>query len=251
MNRENMIAYLLHKGSEAELDAFEDLWISDDEIYAELQEVEAELLDAYAKGAVAAQDRERIEKYLLVSPQQHRKLLFARMLTKALPDGRRSRPAPWLAAAAALIVMLAGAAVWLAIQNASLRRELAGRPASTPAAQSTPINAEPVYVAEISSDTAKRSASNLTEVRPPVGFQVLRLDLQVDPEDAALNLSATVRQNGRSVWQEQPVRAERRPYGFAAPVWVPAAQLGPGDYEIELSSAGRPVNAFIFKLVTR
>jgi hypothetical protein len=50
------------------------------------------------------------------------------------------------------------------------------------------------------------------------------------------------------VWTEEPIRAERRTFGFVAPVWVPAAALAPGEYQIKLSAAGSPVDYYRFRL---
>jgi hypothetical protein len=245
-----MIAYLLHKLPESERDAMEDRWMEDSELYEQLQDVEAELLDAYASGALLAADRELVTKYLLGSPAQGRKLIFARTLRDAFPVAAppsRARFAPrWRSiAAAAVLVLLAGAVSWLGWQNAELRQRLAG--VANPA---RPL-AAPVYVAEIRSDTTNRSTEpSLAEVRLPAGVQMLRLDLQLDPGDETQIFSASVAQEGRAVWDEQPIRAEHRPFGFVASVWVPAAVLTPGEYQVRLSAGGAPVDYYRFRLTS-
>jgi hypothetical protein len=251
VNREDIIAYLLHKLPESERGAFEDHWMEDSELYEQLQDVEAELLDAYASDSLSAGERKLVTKYLLGSPVQGHKLLFARTLRDAFLAPARPWPArlalDWRAvAAAAVIVLLACAALWLAGQNAAMRRRLADISNLPP-----PSAAASVYVVEIRSGTTSRStAPSLAEVRLPAGVQMLRLDLQLDPGDETQVFSASVGQEGRSVWEEQPIRAERRPFGFVVSVWMPAAVLIPGEYEIKLSAGGAPVDYYRFRVAS-
>jgi len=238
-----MIAYLLHKLPEAERDAFEDRWMEDSELYEQLQDAEAELLDAYAAGTLSAGDRELVTKYLLGSPAQERKLLFARKLHHAFPKPARSTNWAGIAAAAA-IVLLTGAASWLGWENVTFRNRLA----KTGETQPPPAK---VYVAEIPSNTSRSATSLLVEVRLPPGAEMLRVDLQLEVGDESQVFSASVVKDGRVVWDEQPVRAERRSFGFVAPVWVPAAALGLGEYQVKLSAGGAMVDAYRFRVIQR
>ena len=238
-----MIAYLLHKLPEAERDAFEDRWMEDPELYEQLQDAEAELLDAYAAGTLSAEDRELVRKHLLGSPAQEQKLLFARKLHDAFPKPARSANWRWMAAAAA-IVMLAGAAFWLGWQNVAMRN----RPAASAGAQPS---AAKVYVAEIPANTSRSAASSPVEVRLPPGAEMLRVDLQLAAGDETQVFSAAVEKDGRVVWDEQPIRAEHRSFGFAAPVWVPAAILGAGEYQVKLSAGGALVDVYRFRVQRR
>src|SRR5580698_3448190 len=110
---------------EGERDAFEDRWVEDSALYRELRDAEAELLDAYARGALSAADRASVAKYLLDAPVQRRKLVFAQRLVDTFPPLVRPSTRWSTIAAAAAIVLLAGAVSWLAWQNAAMRRELA------------------------------------------------------------------------------------------------------------------------------
>lgn len=237
-----MNAYLLHKLPEDQRDALEDRWVEDSALYEQLRNAEVDLLDAYARGELSPADRERVSKYLLASPIQRRKLLFARTLRDTFPAPAR-RSIAWRGiASAAAIVLLAGSAAWLAWQNAAMRRELAATPAPRPSAES-------VYVAEARMDTTRGAAPSITQVRLPAGSQILRLDLEIAPGDEAQVLSASVGRDGRAVWSEEPIRAERRSFGFVASVWVPAAALAPGEYEIKLSAGGALVDYYRFRLI--
>jgi hypothetical protein len=241
-----MNAYLLHKLSEDEREALEDRWVEDSALYEQLRNAEVDLLDAYARGTLSPADRERVSKYLLDSPLQRRKLLFARALRNTFPA--QARPTtPWLmVASAAVIVLLAGSVAWLAWQNAAMRREIAGAHAPRPSSASV-IGS--LYVAEVRMDTTRGTAASITQVRLPAGSQMLRLDLEIAPGYEAQVLTASIARAGRAVWSEEPIRAERREFGFVAPVWVPAAALAPGEYEIKLSSGGALVDYYRFHLI--
>jgi len=242
VNRDDLNAYLLHQLPESEREALEDQWMEDSALFQQLCDAEAELLDAYARGTLPAADRERVAKYLLNSPWQQRKLRFARTLADEFPVAAQpSTRWLWIAAAAA-ILLLAGSVGWLVRQNAGLRRELAV------VAQTPQPSAGDVTVAEVRLDTTRGTAPSIAPVLLPSGSQILRLDLELVPGDETQALSASITRDGRAVWNEAPVRVDRRTFGFVASVWVPAAALSPGEYEIKLSAAGAPVDYYRFRL---
>ena len=248
-----MIAYLLHKLPDSQREAFEDRWMEDSELYEQLQDIEAELLDDYASGALPPEDRDLVTRHLLGDPVQDRKLLFARTLRTAFPAPARPR-VPWrgYAAAAAIVILAAGAAL-LGWRNLAMRAELsamANRPVPAPSsATAPPANVASIYVAEIPSGSTSRSvASSLTEIHPPASAQMLRLDLQLDPGDESQVFSAAVSQDARPVWKEEPIRAERRPFGFVVSVWIPSSALAPGEYQVKLSAGGTAVDYYRFRV---
>jgi hypothetical protein len=250
-----MIAYLLHKLPDSEREAFEDRWMEDSDLYDRLQDVEAELLDDYVSGALPPEDRDLVARHLLGGPVQDQKLLFARTLRTAFPAPARTRVS-WRGylAAAAVVILAAGVAL-LGWRNLVMRSEIPARsnppaPAQPGATASAP-NASPdsVYVAEIPSGATRRSATgSLTEFRLPASAQMLRIDLQLDPGDESQVFSAAVSQDTRSVWKEEPIRAERRPFGFVVSVWIPSSALGPGEYQVKLSAGGTAVDYYRFRV---
>jgi hypothetical protein len=68
--------------SETELDRFERDYLTNEDLFNELQEVEEELIDDYASGALTAEQRESFEKYFLRSSARREKLAFARAMTE-------------------------------------------------------------------------------------------------------------------------------------------------------------------------
>jgi hypothetical protein len=240
-----VIEYLLHKMPEAERDSFEEQYFDDSEIYDQIREVEAELLDGHARGELSASQRELVEKYLLTSSLQRQKLLVARTLARRFPSPAR-RSAPWRSiAAAAAIVLLAGGVAWLAWENAALRRDLT-RAATKPTSKQEQQLPQQVVEARLS-PTSRGTAQSIVAVPLAADSEILRLDLEVDPGEEAQSLSAFIIKDGRAVWSEEPVLKERRSFGFVASVWIPAAALVAGEYEIKLSAGGAPIDYYRFR----
>lgn len=77
---------------EEERAALAEQWFTAPDLYEVFQLAEAELLDAYVRGELAADDRRQVEEYLLASRSQHSKLAFAHALRSALPARSRAFP---------------------------------------------------------------------------------------------------------------------------------------------------------------
>src|SRR6185369_7542362 len=101
--------------------------------------VEEELIDDYVRGHLAGRDREKFENSFLASPVRRERVELSRTLMKSLsverPDARpvRRESVSWFQslfvnrnrvfqfACAALALLLAAGATWLAVENARLR----------------------------------------------------------------------------------------------------------------------------------
>jgi hypothetical protein len=241
VNRDQVIAYLLHEMPETERAAFAEQWFSEPELYESVRMAEAALLDDYVRHRVSRRQRRRIERYLLASDVQRRKLAFAAALQAALPQPRRWR-APWVAIAAAVLVALAGASIWLGVENRNLRQEAARRERA--------VQPEPgaVYTVGLPADTL-RGASAETTVRLPAGVSMLRLELELRPPDQQNVYTATVSAGGRTLWSEGPLRVEARGTALLAPVWIPAGVLSTGEHTVQLETSGSPVAYYRFTVV--
>ena len=256
VSRDHFVAYLLHQLPDEERNALAERCVTDPDLHAEVQMVEAELLDAYARGLASPEQRSRIEAFLLGSPAQRRKLAFARALNAVMPAAMPAtnaggRAFPWrLAAAAVLIVGLAGATAWLARENARLRSQAAAVPAMTPPrADGVPQSA--VYAISLPID-AVRGAGFERRAMLPAGTDVVRLDLELEPGEPARSFSAVVSSLGADpgvVWTAEPILPERRGGADVASIWIPAKVLRPGRCEIKLSAAGRAVGYYNVTIV--
>lgn len=154
--------YLLGVLPETESDRLEQRSLDDEAFFEEIQEIEDELIDDYAGGALTEQERIRFEEYFLCSPERREKLRFALAMTeravswkeqrqisgpllkvgtraplgasfeeheglgKVLPFSRSSQTVPawrlWGAIAAAVLIAVGAGALWL--RNNELRRDV-------------------------------------------------------------------------------------------------------------------------------
>lgn len=242
VNRDPVIQYLLHEMPEAERAAFAERLFTEPELYERVQMAEAELLDAYVRHQVSRRERGRIEQYLLNSEGQRRKLAFAAALDAALPHPKRMH-LPWAAiAAAAALVLMAGASLWLGFQNRNLRREVSRLENAAPPEPGA------VFTVSLPADTL-RGTSAANTVRLPAGASMLRLDLELRPGDQRYVYTATVSAGGQRLWTEGPLQAESRGTALLAPVWIPAGVLSSGEHTVQLEAAGNPVAYYRFTVV--
>jgi anti-sigma factor RsiW len=238
VNRDQVIAYLLHEMPEDEREAFGERWFTDPELSEDLRMTEADLLDAYVRGKVSAERRKKIERWLLGSPTQGQKLDFARALAKVVPD-TAPRRIPWalLGAVAAGLALLASLAM-LMVHNRQLESELARVEAQGRAlVQARPTGA--VYAIFLPADTLRSGAG--ISVSLPQGADVVHLQLGLETGQQRDFDSAVVSVSGRAVWRQQPVSA--------ASLWIPAKLLGPGNYTVRLDSNGTPVAYYSFTVL--
>lgn len=114
--RELLIHYLLGELPPEESSRVEELLRTNEEFSSRLQQAHFDLLDAYACGELRKQERARVRKALLGSPDQQDSLLFARVLhaQEALKARAQStqpsnayRYSLYVAAAAACVLTLA------------------------------------------------------------------------------------------------------------------------------------------------
>lgn len=77
-----IVEYLLGQLSESELERVERSYLLNEDLFNEVQEVEEELIDDYASGALTAEQRVAFEKYFLRSPERREKLAFATAMTE-------------------------------------------------------------------------------------------------------------------------------------------------------------------------
>lgn len=215
-----IVDYLLRRLSETELERFERSYLTDESLFEELLEVEDELIDDYASGALSSDQKLAFEKYFLNSANRREKLAFATSMTERAvawqketlvsadrsnrdPDRkspgdsgsklRRSRwrrPVPawreWAAIAAALLLAIAGGALWL--RNRELRRQLV-----TADANYAKLRHEAAAQSEITADTkaelsAEQQQSQLLETQ----VEQLQASTADEIRDVIINLTLDI-----------------------------------------------------------
>lgn len=131
-----LIHYLLGLLPDEETERIDELTIVDDDIAARLRGVENDLVDAYVRGTMPADDRARFEFVYLASPVRRRKVEFARgflpLADRAVASVSPATPATlapgrpfagWALAAAAALLLTTGGA--LLVGELRLRNALA------------------------------------------------------------------------------------------------------------------------------
>jgi hypothetical protein len=238
MNKQDMIAYLLHEMPEKDREAFAERWMQDAEIHEALRLTEAELLDSYARGELSAAQGERVEACLLTSERQQYKLGIARSLRDKGSRPRRRRPQWMLRAAAVAIVALAGAILWLARQNTSLRQQTAAL------ARTAALPSQSVYSMLLPPET--REPGSTASLRLPQPAEAVRFDLELD--GASGRYSAVLSTTGHAVWSVEPIETAQRGRLSIARIWIPSSVLQPGEYSIELARNGTPAGSYRFRV---
>ncbi len=209
IDREKLTAYLLGKLSAEEQDALAEQYFIDDELYDQLLEVKADLIDQYARGQLPAADRLRLESYLDKLPDGWQEVAVARALVKVIDqEGAVEKPAPVRAAAASLapepvgwrqtlvawlahpvpalamaagLIALGGATIWL-IQSSSDHEQLLAQMRERDAQQEQSLReAERKLAEEQNSNTQLRQElereKQLRETRPPAQSPVVSLPM--------------------------------------------------------------------------
>src|SRR5215471_6935099 len=82
-----MIEYLLGSLPEKEAERLDELSITDDAFVSRLNDVENDLVDAYVRGELSGEIRERFRSFYLASPKRRAKVRFAETL---LAHGKRA-----------------------------------------------------------------------------------------------------------------------------------------------------------------
>jgi len=174
----NMTRYLLGELSEQEQAALEEKYFSDPQVFNEVLRIESELVDAYARGQLSTEMRDRFEQSYLKHPARRERVEFARALTTRI-DERETSPQsaqrvswkqrllavvggqrPALRFATALVVVLIVlAGVWLFVNTRRKQQREAAQiqPAQTP--QQTPQDHEE-RAAQIPPETPKPSPNS-------------------------------------------------------------------------------------------
>lgn len=232
-----MIAYLLHRMPDEERTALAERLMTEPDVYEAIRAGEADLLDGYARGTLNDDDRIGVETHLLGSAGQQEKLAFAKALVAAMPVARRRTvPWAWIGAAAAFVLLAAGAAR-VGLDNARMRQDLARLREAAP-----PVTGA-VFSVLLPLDQT-RAAAREHELKVPDRVEIVRLELEIDPGDRNELFSASASRGSEQVWSEAPIHAEPRGAGHVVPFWLPASVLRAGRYEITLASNGKAVGYY-------
>jgi anti-sigma factor RsiW len=191
---QNMTRYLLGELSEEEQAVLEEKYFRDPEVFNEVLQVESELVDAYARGELSTEMRERFEQSYLKHPARRKRVEFARALTTKIDEREASRRStlqvPWqqrlLAAIGGnrpvlrfatvlVIVLIALAVVWIFVNRRQQGRIQAQRENQKQQEQPavTPNEKLQERVAQVPSETPQSSPSPNINPAPSIASLVL------------------------------------------------------------------------------
>ena len=145
-DKQKLRQYLLGELVLEDVEAFDELSVTDDDFTAAMNAEENDLLDAYVQGELTDAARQQFESHYLSTPRRREKLLFAQTLqgwahkiapvkepagtatASSRPHGSREfrfrvprLAMQWGVATAAVLLLIAS--IWLAVQNSRLRRQ--------------------------------------------------------------------------------------------------------------------------------
>jgi hypothetical protein len=219
--------YVLNGMSLGDATAVEERYLEDEETFERLRAAEDALIEEYWRGRLSPEERERFEAHYLASPVRRERADVVRMLIEraarpAQPRRMARAWAPWLAQAAAAVVVVAGAVLALRWIPA---------PPKPPAAEAPSPAAEPSWL-ELRPGLRRSAASQVVAL--PDGPGALRLQLDLPrPGDAALRVLLQTAE-GREVWRSDRIEPRRLPQGTALRLEIPRAAVDPGDYVLSV-----------------
>jgi anti-sigma factor RsiW len=271
-----IVQYLLGELPEERQAAVEDRAFADSAYLADIQAVEADLIDAYVRGELTAAERRAFERMFLASPARRSKVAFARTLARlsdehakiSAPLAERTsgfrallelirgwNPAAQFAGGLAALICIAGVG-WLAVQDRAMRSQVASLQERT-AALTQEADSSRRQLEELRSSAAKPSlpvAVATLVLLPgvsrgdtrPVPFsldasaQLARIEIQLEARDEFPRYRAELRTaGGEDVLSMNNLTGRRSAGGLTVGFGIAASALAPGRYELTLKGLPR------------
>lgn len=226
--------FLLGDLDAEQADELEQRLLQEEDLFDLAEAVEADLLDAAARGALSSAERGRVLRRLAASPEGRARLALARGL---ISIGHRTKASaevlafqllerPWLrAAAVAASLLVVPAGLWLGMQTLEPGRavECIGCPASAP------------LVLQLALTGVRSESDGPSPLIIPSGTRSVEIRLTLGPDDPSASFAAALRnaESGQEIQREQ-LAAKKVDGGRALVLSVPAEDLEPGIYEVEV-----------------
>lgn len=220
--------YLLGRLDEAAAEQVQARLLEDEEWCAEIQSAEDDLLDDWAQGRLAGEDRAGFESRYLASGHGRSRAAFALALARRVAAAP-SAPSRGLLLALAACLVLGLSTLWLAAQNEALRR----RAHAPVEARQTPAALPIVAALTLDGDTT-RGAAALPRLDLTGSPEFARLTLRIDPNEPHSQYAAAVVSGGATLWERTALSTAGAGIDRAVTLWLPAAALAKGRIEIRL-----------------
>ena len=224
-----MVEYLIGSLPDAEREKIQERLFVDEECWAAMQQTEADLLDAWARGALDEQDRVRLEGLLNESPAERERAAFALALARKTAAPRRQ----WLRLALAAAAMLAILAVFFFQPQ---RPQVARRHT-------------PVVMAITIWPGTLRSGSAVQSFHRTPNAERIRLTLPAEGLRAGVAATVSVSTEAGSAIQELPTAVSQREGLPLAECELDAARLPAGAYRVLVRQSGEVAADFRFTLL--
>jgi hypothetical protein len=246
MSSEPVRSYLLGTLEENSAATIEERYFTDRAFFLLVQSVERALIDEYLSGLLEPSTRARFEQRYLSVPELRQRLEEVRrrkaLLTAADGPARNTRT---LLAAAALLLCIAGAALWVYLDHMRLQ----SLPGSTP---SQPVLA----TVSLSPGLAKGEGPSVGRFRASSEKGDVRLVLELPGPSTPLLCSATLAvaspEGGwKNVWlTPKPVWSTAFLAGQQITLILDSSLLQPGDYQVKVTGVDKQVQEAYFFHVT-
>jgi hypothetical protein len=227
---ERIIEYLLGELPEAESSLMEEQYLASQDTFRQMQEIEAELHDAYARGSLSRERRLRFEQQLLATPRQLQRLEFSRAMIQAQSSSRRplvwtSLPKPAILAIGIAAMLTIAIGVWWTTSQ-KLRVQVA-----QPAIESR----SPIVVVATLVPGATRAAGEEFTIKLPANADVLRLTAGLE-RDSHPSYNAVLRTpEGVESWRNSDLHSQLNAAAPSVILDIPATSLVSGHYALTLS----------------
>jgi hypothetical protein len=298
-----VVRYLLGDLPEEAQIQVEDRAFTDPAYLGVIEAVEADLIDAYVRGEMPASEQREFEARFLVSAQRRKKVEFARALARvakeskpapASLEAKRSSVAPhsWWEmfaqvlrgrnpafqfATAAVVLILAGAVSWQAVQTARLHGQMSQLEVERRLQQEreqvlqTALNQERARSEDLAAQMLKnpgrpsvaslmlfpgmmRSQGTLPELVVPASAQLARIRIQLEPRDNYQRFRVELRTRaGEEILARGNLREQRSGTGRIVLLDAPASIFDSGDYELTLigMTGGQMIQIGYYSLVVK
>ena len=266
---ERIIRYLLGELNDREQTELEDDCFSNDAFFEHVSAVETELIDAYVRGELPLDARERFEQRCMKSPRQMERIDFARRLLREqrLTEAGRVRRSGWwqrnwappklrrpiLAIPLAVVVLVIAVSVAWWIYRPDEGESLRARQGNVEPAPGQNIPVIP-KAAESPSFPATKALENVTvglslmpgltrsadegaELVVPSAATRIEIFVGFEGEDASAYRVVIRTPEGREVWRESGLKPVQ-PGSRKVMTTVAADRLPSGDYVLTLAAAG-------------
>ena len=283
---ETLIHYLLGELSEHDEAQIEEKYFPDDGAFERLCALEDELIDRYVRGELSKAQREDFEKRLLQSPEQRKRIEFARSLMQPLPGPpplapvhlipkkARLRLPNWsmprlavlLPAALGLLAVFVLGTWWVRHQRTPSEISVQQPPRSqTEQVARVPTEASPQAPTELSEsqiatliltpDITRGAGSEIRLVLSPKA-DVVELTASLESVEFDTYRAEVSTVAGKEVWNENDLHPRETPSGKGVAVRIPAKLFGSKDYILTLrglAPSGRlqVVSEYSFRVVRK